>query len=212
MPELNQVLERMQTTLQERGWNGSTSPTLQPGSTSDDGKAITPAPASREVKSNGQSRPTPTSLPSATKLRDCREGQNQLTMLLAQCFLMQKGYGEKAEDAATRDAGFQWLLADYTIGQIKDAFKKYVSTHADMPAPADIINIINPPPPKIDWPLYIEIKKRLRDGNVFVTNEQKDFCRNCEDIAILRQRGEIENYQSAQRQLQQHFQAIEHME
>jgi len=149
----------------------------------------------------------PESLPNETRkpIKACLESQNQLTTLLAQCFLMQKGYGEKAEDALTRDAGFQWILGDYDIEQVKAAFLKYVKTHSDMPAPADIINIINPPPPKIDWPLYIELKKRLRQSNVYVDQDERAFVRNCENLAILRQKNEMQNYADAQRQLEGHF-------
>lgn len=84
------------------------------------------------------------------------------------------------------------------------AIEKWVLTNAGIPAPADIENTINPPPPKIDWPLYIELKKRLREGNVYVDQDERAFVRNCEDLAMVRQRGEMASYQDAQRQLESH--------
>lgn len=117
---------------------------------------------------------------------------------------MQKGFGEKAVDAVARDAGFQWMLGEFTIEQVRVAFKQYVSKNPDLPAPADIINIINPPPPKIDWALYIELKKRMRSMGVYVTQEEKQYVRDCEAVGIDRMRGEVEGYSNAQKELEVH--------
>jgi hypothetical protein len=84
---------------------------------------------------------------------------------------------------------------------VRKAFEQYIRRNADMPAPADIVNIIDPPPPKIDWPLYVSLKKKVRDGNYYLSLDERKFIKNCEDIAILRQQGEVADYHRARNAL-----------
>lgn len=97
--------------------------------------------------------------------------------------------------------GYCMVLSHRSMGEIIGAIHKYCATHADIPAPADIENIINPPPPKIDWALYVSLKQKLRD-NIFVTESEKQFLRKCETIGVARLNGEADNYQAAQAKLE----------
>jgi hypothetical protein len=117
---------------------------------------------------------------------------------------LQGQYGKTAAELETLVEGYCWVLGRYPIQTIIDAIGTFIRTSRDIPKPADIEAVINPPPPKIDWPLYIELKKRLREGNVYVDRDEKQFVRNCEDLAIIRQRGEMASYNDAQRQLESH--------
>ena len=122
MDELSAVLESFRSTLQERAWKDDTSPTPRPGSVVAGGSLTTAQAQSHpEARSNEPLPPSPRSSPSERPklIRECLDSQNQLSVLLAQCFLLQKGYGEKAEDAKARDAGFQWILGDYSIDQVR---------------------------------------------------------------------------------------------
>jgi hypothetical protein len=67
----------------------------------------------------------------------------------------------------TRDAGFQWMLGHFTIEQVKDAFRQYIERNSDMPVPADIINLIDPPKPKpekLSTTEYIRIMNDVKQG------------------------------------------------
>lgn len=119
---------------------------------------------------------------------------------------MLKEYGKQGMDFDVIVQGFLLFFErkGYSMDIILDALFRHLDRSKEIPTPMDIENIINPPPPQVDWPLYIELKKRLREGNVYVDQDEKRFIRNCEDLAILRQRGEMENYNLAQRQLESH--------
>jgi len=123
-----------------------------------------------------------------------------------QVFQMLKEYGKQGQDFDVIVQGFLLFLErkGYPMDRIIDALFTHLDRSKEIPTPMDIESIINPPPPKIDWPFYIELKKRLREGNVYVDQDEKQFIRNCEDLAIIRQRGEMASYQEAQRQLEDH--------
>lgn len=123
-----------------------------------------------------------------------------LTMVCA----LQQQYGKTQAELEILVEGFSRVLKHYPMHFVIDAIEKYTLKNPNIPAPADIEAIINPPAPKIDWPLYIELKKRLREGNVYVDQDEKKFIRNCEDLAILRQKSEMGNFQEAQKQLENH--------
>jgi hypothetical protein len=128
---------------------------------------------------------------------------NLAETLTVVCALQQQ-YGKTERELEILVEGFSRVLKHHPMPFIIQAIEKYTLNNSGIPAPADIEAIINPPPPKIDWPLYIELKKRLREGNVYVDQDEKRFIRNCEDLAILRQRGEMQAYNDAQKQLEAH--------
>lgn len=137
-------------------------------------------------------------------LQASKADQQDLAILLTQCYDALKVYGKEPEQLDNLIKMFILVLGDYIYSDIKNAFKVYLKTNTSMPTPADIVNIIEPPPPKIDWALYIEFKKRLREGVVYVSSEEKEFLRMCERIGVDRMRGETENYANAQRELESH--------
>lgn len=55
---------------------------------------------------------------------------------------MQKQYGKTAEELETLVEGFAYLLAEYGLYDIREAFMRYIKTEPDIPAPSDIIKII----------------------------------------------------------------------
>lgn len=57
----------------------------------------------------------------------------------------QKKYGESASNMAAKVAFFQIMLGDYDINQIQTAFIRYARSHDDIPAPANIIQLIENP-------------------------------------------------------------------
>ncbi len=134
------------------------------------------------------------------------EEKKQFAITLMQVFQMLKEYGKQGQDFDVIVQGFLQYFErkEYTMQQILDALFTHLDKSQETPTPKDIENIINPPIPKIDWPLYIELKKRLREGNVYVSSDEKAFLRNCEDLGVLRQQKEMAGFNDAQRQLEQH--------
>lgn len=154
---------------------------------------------------SGKPRPQESSIKS-NAVRYSKDEKARFTVTLMQVFQMLKEYGKQGQDFDVIVQGFLVYLElkGYSMDAVINALFTHLDRSKEIPTPMDIANIINPPPPKIDWPLYIELKKRLREGNVYVDRDEKQFLRNCEDLAILRQRGEMENYNDAQRQLAVH--------
>jgi hypothetical protein len=158
---------------------------------------------------NGKPLPQESSTKSS-EAKYSKEDKARFTVTIMQVFQMLKEYGKQGQDFDVIVQGFLLFFErkGYPMDRIIDALFIHLDRSKEIPTPMDIENIINPPPPKIDWPLYIELKKRLREGNVYVDQDERQFIRNCEDLAIIRQRGEMASYQEAQRQLQAHQQTM----
>lgn len=76
---------------------------------------------------------------------------------------------------------FQMVLADYPIGKIKAAFKAYLKTNSDMPAPADIVHLIergNKPP--LNQAVYIELCRRDRAERFSQFTWEREYIRDYE--------------------------------
>lgn len=158
---------------------------------------------------NGKS-PDSASSTKSTGAKYSQEEKKGFAVTLMQVFQMLKEYGKQGQDFDIIVQGFLLYFErkGYPMSQVLDALFAHLDRSKEVPTPADIAAIISPPLPKIDWPLYIELKKRLREGRVYVDQDEKKFLRNCEDLAILRQRGEMENYSDAQKQLESHKRAM----
>lgn len=70
-------------------------------------------------------------------------------------------YGKEPEQMKNLNSMFQIVLADYTYEQVQSAFAFYLKHNTELPAPADIVNIIergNKPP--LDRAVYVAISKK----------------------------------------------------
>lgn len=63
--------------------------------------------------------------------------------MLLQTYAMQKKYGDKGDMFEYVEAGWQWLLGDYTLKQISYALESWLRSKSDLPTPSDIIKIID---------------------------------------------------------------------
>ena len=98
---------------------------------------------------------------SAMALMNDSQGRKELSGILAQCFDGLKVYGKEPEQMRSTNAMFQLVLADYAIDKIREAFIFYLKFNSEMPAPADIAQIIergNKPP--FDKAVYVSISKK----------------------------------------------------
>jgi hypothetical protein len=141
-----------------------------------------------------------------TKHKHSPSDKAKLSRSLAMVCAMQNQYGKTDAELELIVEGFCLVLKEYPMETILVAIHKHTKNNNSIPTPADIENIINPPLPKIDWPFYITLqKKRIDSGyNYYLSPEEKAFIRNCEDLAMIRQRGEMESYADAQRQVERH--------
>jgi hypothetical protein len=70
-----------------------------------------------------------------------------LADLLYDIFQSQKRYGEKKETIDSIVKFFRLMLAEYNIEDITASFMRYARIKDDIPAPANIIQLIENPPP-----------------------------------------------------------------
>ena len=123
--------------------------------------------------------------PQSTKvcLLSDNEGRRELLNLVSQCFNAMKTYGKAPEQMRDTGTMFCMVLGDYSIDEVRNAFQFYVKTNVEMPAPADIVNIIERKGrPAFDKSVYLSLKKRKEADpyayNVLTRDEQnyiKDY-------------------------------------
>jgi len=87
---------------------------------------------------------------------------------------MQKKYSTTPEQLEMMEAGFQWKLEGYDINDVEAAFDEYTNKHDDIPAPANIIAIIENKPVYSEY-MCREIQKDILCGTVFVSEAQKQY-------------------------------------
>lgn len=108
-------------------------------------------------------------------IRESVEAQNELTAILARTYIIQKKYGEQADHVKVRDNAFQEDLGRFCIDEVHQAFKTYMRQHNDIPAPSDILKILEPPPPVFEKGMYFAIKQKMK-WNMFVGQDERKYC------------------------------------
>jgi hypothetical protein len=84
-----------------------------------------------------------------------------MAAMVTTCFEALRVYGKTAEQLESVVGMFALALADYPIEKIRTAFKVYVKRHSDLPAPADIVQIIERDgKPPFERSVYIAIAQR----------------------------------------------------
>ncbi|MCF0055539.1 hypothetical protein [Dyadobacter sp. CY356] len=99
---------------------------------------------------------------------------------------MLKKFGEAADVTAIRDAGFQWVLEDYTIDQVTAAFKAYLKTGKEIPTPADIVEILDPSVKPLCPRVYQSFVNRSKKGPFELTREEKAYIDHYENQQLGR--------------------------
>lgn len=223
MEPLSQQLERLGKALKERELKDATSQVQRDGSTASDGKTmpepetilpkemlITSLPAtlgtaaSQVVQgvANGTLRPTVS--PQNMMQKHSASDRKRLALALGKICQLQRQYGKTEAELEVLVEGFCWILPDYTMEAILGAIQQFVRKRADIPTPADIEAILNPPLPKPDWAAYVALKKSIHEGAYLLSDERK-FLRECEEYARKHHAEEMENYRSAQLQIETHL-------
>lgn len=102
--------------------------------------------------------------------------------MLFQCFQGLKLYGKEPEALEALVGMFQMVLHDYTMGQISRAFALHLKRSNEMPAPADIANIIergNKPP--FERAVYVNLSRKAAEDR---TSDEWAYMRDYEADAI----------------------------
>lgn len=96
----------------------------------------------------------------------------QLTTLLEQVCALQKQYGKTPAELEVLVEGFSWVLADHSINKIMAAMREYIQKNSDIPAPADILKIIEmqAKPPVTEIP--IETLLRYQKKGIPLSQDQ----------------------------------------
>ena len=91
---------------------------------------------------NQLGEPRETALPQNISKTLNGRSKAQLTKLLEQVCALQKQYGKTPAELEILVEGFSWVLADHSIVKIMAAMREYIQHNSDIPAPADILKII----------------------------------------------------------------------
>lgn len=99
---------------------------------------------------------------------------------------MLKKYGEAADSTQMREAGFQWVLEDYTIDQVTAAFKTYLKTGKEIPTPADIVEILDPTVKPLCPRMYQALVNRSKKGQFELTRQEWRYIEQYENQQLRR--------------------------
>lgn len=225
MKTLSEAFKPIQTTLQ----NPEAQPLMPPlGSTTAGGQLTTTQPSPVEAESpqrrlhsnpnihlgegpppwalpaSPDGRPKATASSPSTSSRPHSEAEKAaLAAALGRVCALQKQYGKTAEELETLVEGFSWALSDYPMPDILNALKQYITSHPDIPAPADLRNIIDPPPQELSAALYVSLQKKAFSGE-YLLSDEREFCQRFRDQELAKMRGGSETLREANRQIE-HF-------
>jgi len=137
---------------------------------------------------------------------DAKAGM-QLCSLVAQCFDSLNVYGKTTDQLENIAGAFQLVLGDYDIDTVSKAFAKHLRRSSTMPTPADIVNIIDPPPQKLSGAVYISLKKQLID-NIFTTDEERAYIAAYERQEMDKLRGGSQELHDAQEEVKRYQKSL----
>ena len=171
-----------------------TKPTRMPvaGCEESGGMMTTPLPPQPLALSHTQAKPVENQntsecskpQPEDMLLSQNSEDRKKLTRLVTMCFQSLKTYGKEPEQLESLVALFQMKLARFPYRKVRFGFDEYLETGEEMPTPASIIKIIDPPEPERVWcaTAFIDIKRRKREGQ-YITLREEQYC---EDFLMQR--------------------------
>lgn len=122
--------------------------------------------------------------PSTPSIDTSKQNRRDLGGFVRQCFDALNTYGKTPDQLANATLMFVNILKDYPMDKVISAFGSWMRRSSTMPTPADIVNIIDPPPPKPDWAAYVAIRQKIRDGYTFVMDEERAYLRYCERYSM----------------------------
>ncbi len=128
---------------------------------------------------------------------------------------MQQKYGQTAAEVETLVDGFIWVIeqSSYPFNLWLAAMAKHIMQSTEIPRPADILAIINPPKQPLSTAMYIKIMKDCTVGGKFLYGEKKEFVEAYEAQEMIKARGGSEELREAKREIEGYKTLqLEHME
>lgn len=135
-------------------------------------------------------------------LSQSEESRQHLATMLFQCFNALKVYGKEPEQLIDTVAMFQRVLGRFTFRQIQKAFDRYLERHSEMPAPSDIVNIIEPPQEPLSAATYVSLQKKAYSGE-YLMRDEREFCEAFRRQEFAKARGGSEELREAEREVAQ---------
>ena len=94
-------------------------------------------------------------------LADDPKSKQQLASALSMFFDTMKLYGKEPDQLESVTRMFMWALGEYPYDKIQEALKFYAKNYSEMPAPADIVTIIERGnKPAFERSVYVSISKK----------------------------------------------------
>lgn len=112
------------------------------------------------------------------------QAKKKLTSFLLICYDALKVYGKEPEQLDNVNKLFQLILAEYEYPKIEEAFRYYLKYNNELPAPADIVSIIergNKPP--FERTVYLSlVKRKAADPYAYnvLTREEEAYIKDYE--------------------------------
>lgn len=106
--------------------------------------------------------PPQSSAASALTLKDDREGQKALAVLLAQSFDALNSFGKTPDQLVNAASAFRLVLSDFPLAQVETAFRFWLGNFSHLPTPAEIAQIIRRggSKPPLEKSVYVNLSKK----------------------------------------------------
>lgn len=122
--------------------------------------------------------------------------------MLTQCFDALKVYGKEPEQLPNLIKTFILVLGEYEFPTIRRAFGVYLKRHTEMPAPADIVNIIDPPKESLSAAMYVSLQKKAYSGE-YLMRDEREFCEAFRRQEYAKAHGGSDELREAEREIAQ---------
>lgn len=156
----------------------------------------------QQMQSTGHSTNlTMSPTPSTPYIDTSKQNRRDLGQFVSQCFDALNTYGKTPDQLANATKMFVNILKDYPMDAVIKAFGSWMRRSSIMPTPADIINIIDPPPAKPCWNTVRAIENKIKE-NLFVMDEERNYLTYCSRYTLQ----EFQQNQQDRKNLQQYQQ------
>ena len=189
MKKLSEVLPSIKPTAELLDKNSDLSNMQVHGSTTEDGKMITQSTTQKQSKSeeveSQRRQQSEECLEQKTPISENPVDKKKLTLLVKSCFEALNTYGGGNDALEASIMLMQMTLSRFDYSTVRKAFEIYLQGSSDMPKPADIVKIIEPPVEPRKWctVTFLEIKRKKRE-DVFTSLEEDKYCIDFVDAQV----------------------------
>lgn len=88
------------------------------------------------------------------------------------------------------------------MDEILNALQVYIKTKSDIPAPADLANIIKPPPVELSAAVYVSLQKKAYSG-AYLLRPEREYCEKFRRQEMEKGKGGSDELRDANYELRQ---------